>query len=173
MDTLKGKRTNGRKESRKDQLLGIDHIAIAVEDLEEAIRWYTDGLGFELVERRTTRGARTGMISAVVTTPGATLVLIQGTEPTSQVSRFIEKFGPGVQHIAFSVREIDVVMGRIGRVGAAPDTSIIAGSGIRQLFLRRDAGSGVRVELIERRGGTFSDQTVDRLFREFETKNLV
>ena len=37
----------------------IDHVAIAVANLEEAIRWYRDGLGFELVERRTTRGEST------------------------------------------------------------------------------------------------------------------
>ena len=56
---------------------------------------------------------------------------------------------------------------------AAADIDVIEENGIRQVFLRRDPGSGVRIELIERRGGTFNDRSVENLFRAFETKNLV
>ncbi len=162
-----------REEPAAAAALTIDHIAIAVADLEEAIRWYSQGLGFRLIERRTTRGRHTGMISAVLSTPGATIVLIQGTEPESQVCRFIERFGPGVQHIAFSVADMDAAMANIRAAGAGPDIPTIAGPGIRQVFLRRDPASGVRVELVERSGGSFSDDSVARLFGEFESRDLV
>ena len=155
-----------------DCIEGIDHIAVAVPDLEEAIDWYTTKLGFRIIERRMTRGERTEMISAVVVAGGAVVVLIQGSSPESQVSRFIEHFGPGVQHVAFLVRDMDEAMGRLGKAGGTSDTPVLCDTGIRQVFVRREAGSGVRVELIERRGGNFSDTSVERLFRVFEAHDL-
>ena len=86
---------------------GIDHVAIAVPDLETSIEFYSKVLGFELVERRRTEGTATAMVSAVMKAGPLTFVLIQGTSPQSQVSRFIEHYGPGVQHIAISVENIE------------------------------------------------------------------
>jgi methylmalonyl-CoA/ethylmalonyl-CoA epimerase len=156
-----------------DLVIDLDHVAIAVPELNEAIRWYVDGLGFRLIERRATRGASTGMISAVLAAGRAIVVLIQGTSAESQVSRFIDNFGPGVQHIAFAVTDIEQALARIENAGGAADIPMIVEDGIRQVFLRRDPGSGVRVELIERRGGTFSDRSVEQLFRAFEARELV
>lgn len=153
-------------------VIGIDHIAIAVKDLAEGIEWYTKNLGFELVDQRVTRGEFSGMESAVLKLGNAVLVLIQGTDPKSQVSRFIDHFGPGVQHIALSVHDLDEAMQRLESGSGAADTPMIVDAGIRQVFLRRDPGSGVRVELIERRGGDFSDKSVAQLFRAFEVRDL-
>jgi 4-hydroxyphenylpyruvate dioxygenase-like putative hemolysin len=153
-------------------IVGIDHVAVAVSDLEQALRWYTDVLGFRLLERRATRGERTSMISAVVAAGGCVIVLVQGNEPESQVSRFVEKFGAGVQHVAFGVTDLTQAIARVESAGGAADTPVIEDVGIRQVFLRRDPGSGVRVELIERRGGDFSDESVGQLFRAFESRDL-
>ncbi len=153
-------------------VLGVDHVAVAVEDLQAGIDWYVNCLGFRLLETRETRGERTGMISAVLKSGSAIVVLIQGTSPRSQVSRFIQEFGPGVQHIALEVTDMDVAMRQLTSANAASDTHVIQDEGIRQVFLRRDPGSGVRIELIERRGGTFSDKTVEELFRKFEADDL-
>lgn len=159
-------------EGLQDCVTGIDHVAVAVVDLPEAIAWYTQKLGFHLVEERETLGNHTGMLSAVVTAGSAVVVLIQGTSPQSQVSRFIQKFGPGVQHIAFGVRDMDEAVQRVGACGGGLDTPLIVDTGIRQAFLRRDPGSGVRVELIERTGGSFSNETVRQLFLTFEANDL-
>jgi methylmalonyl-CoA/ethylmalonyl-CoA epimerase len=154
-------------------VISIDHIAVAVQDIEEALSWYVDALGFELVERRHTQGESTGMLSAVVRRGQAVVVLIQGTCPRSQVSRFIQHLGPGVQHVALQVTNIDAAMRRAACAGAGAVTHVINGDGIRQVFLRRSSGSGVRIELIEKRkGGTFSDTSVEQLFRKFEEDNL-
>jgi methylmalonyl-CoA/ethylmalonyl-CoA epimerase len=159
--------------ARKHFVLGVDHIAIAVEDLEEAIRWYCECLGFTLLARRTTQGERTGMHSAVLSRASAVIVLIRGTSPSSQVSQFIESFGVGVQHLALAVSDLDLAIKRIEEGGGAVDVGVIEDMGIRQAFLRRDQGSGVRIELIERSGGDFSDRSVEQLFREFEKRDLV
>ncbi len=153
-------------------ITGVDHVAIAVSDLDSAIDWYTANFGFRVIERRLTRGERTAMISAVLQAGNATLVLIQGTTPESQVSRFVHHFGCGVQHLALQVNDLDAAIRRLSENGAIVDTPIISDEGIRQVFLRRDDDSGVRVELIERRGGNFTDQSVGRLFRAFEAKDL-
>lgn len=150
----------------------IDHVAIAVTDLDAAVRWYCDNLGFVEMERRVTHGETTAMISAVVKSGSAVVVLVQGTSPNSQVSRFIEEFGPGVQHLAFSVPSLDSVLERLRGGGAAADIDVVEGEGIRQVFLRRDPGSAVRVELIERNGGQFNDRSISTMFRAFEDRGL-
>jgi catechol 2,3-dioxygenase-like lactoylglutathione lyase family enzyme len=156
----------------QDCITGIDHVAVAVVDLKEAVDWYVNKLGFHLMEERETRGARTTMLSAVVAAGTAIVVLIQGTTPESPVCRFIEKLGPGVQHIAFGVKDMDEAMDRVVASGGATDTPLITDVGIRQAFLRRDPGSAVRVELIERTGGSFSDNTVQDLYLAFEAADL-
>jgi methylmalonyl-CoA epimerase len=156
-----------------DLVLGIDHVAVAVEELDTAIAWYSGCLGFRCVERRTTRGEHSGMEAAVMAAGNALIVLIQGTSPDSQVNRFIEHFGVGVQHLAFAVSDLDEAVRRVVRAGGSVDTDKIEDTGIRQVFLRRDAGSGVRVELIQKLPGkTFTDRSVEQLFRSFEQRDL-
>ena len=150
---------------------GIDHVAIAVRDLEESVRFYTDVLGFELVERRRTEGKQTAMISAVLKAGPITVVLLQGTSPESQVSRFVEHFGPGVQHLAIGVEDLPALAEDLKREGLEFDTSVIRSPGLLQIFSHRDPGSGMMFELIERKGGDFSDQSVQSLFEQLEKKD--
>jgi methylmalonyl-CoA/ethylmalonyl-CoA epimerase len=149
----------------------IDHIAIAVPDLERSIAFFTTILGFELTERRKTEGQTTAMISAVLKAGPLTFVLLQGTSPESQVSRFIEHYGPGVQHIAIAVTDLPAIAEALRRSGLEFDTTVIESPGLRQTFTHRDEGSGVMIELIERLGGDFSDQSVQQLFSQLEKKD--
>jgi methylmalonyl-CoA epimerase len=155
-----------------DLVIEVDHVAIAVEDLDVAIGWYSRGLGLSLVEQRTTKGERTSMKSAVLKAGRTIIVLIQGVESDSQVARFVKNFGPGVQHLALAVRDLDAALAALQAEGGGMETPIIADEGIRQAFLRRDPGSGVRIELIERKGGNFTDRSVEQLFRAFERQGL-
>jgi len=149
----------------------IDHVAIAVRDLEESIRFYTEVLGFELKERRRTEGKQTAMISAVMKAGPITVVLLQGTSPESQVSRFVEHFGPGVQHVAFGVQNLPEMAEELKAAGMEFDTTVISSPGLRQIFSKRDTGSGMMFEFIERMGGDFSDQSVQQLFEQLEKKD--
>lgn len=149
----------------------IDHVAIAVRNLEESIKLYTDVLGFELKERRRTEGKQTAMISAVLKAGEIAVVLLEGTTPESQVSRFVEHFGPGVQHIAIGVQNLPEMAEDLKAAGMEFDTTVIQSPGLRQIFSRRDEGSGMMFEFIERMGGDFSDQSVQSLFEQLEKKN--
>ncbi len=155
-----------------DLILDIDHISIAVESLDAAIQWYEMTLGFTLVERRVTSGEHSGMLSAVMRAGRAIVVLVQGTCPRSQISLLLDKSGPGVSHIAYAVADMDEAVMRITAAGGQFDTPILCGEGIRQIFLQRDPVTGVRIELIERTGGSLSDKNIERLFRTLEEKGL-
>jgi methylmalonyl-CoA/ethylmalonyl-CoA epimerase len=148
----------------------IDHIAIAVKDLEASITFYQTVLGFELHERRRTEGMVTAMISAVMKAGPVTVVLLEGTSPESQVSRYVEHYGPGVQHIAFGVEDLPTMAGELKAAGLEFDTDVIASPGLRQIFSARDPGSGMMYEFIERMGGDFSDDSVKSLFEQLEKK---
>jgi methylmalonyl-CoA/ethylmalonyl-CoA epimerase len=150
---------------------GIDHVAIAVRDLEESIKFYTQVLGFELHERRKTEGKHTAMISAVVKAGAITVVLLQGMGPDSQVSKFVESFGPGVQHLAIAVENLPELAESLKAEGLEFDTTIINSPGLRQIFTHREPGSGMMFELIERMGGDFSDASVQSLFEQLEKKD--
>ncbi len=168
--------TETRTETRPMAMLSkyatsIDHVAIAVRNLEESIRFYTEVAGFELTERRRTEGKQTAMISAVLKAGPITVVLLEGTTPESQVSRFVDHFGPGVQHLAIGVQNLPEMAEELKAAGMEFDTTVISSPGLRQIFSRRDPVSGMMFEFIERMGGDFSDQSVQQLFEQLERKN--
>ncbi len=151
----------------------LDHVAIAVNDLESSIGFYRDVLGFRLTERRETKGNRTAMISAVLEAGPVTFVLVQGTTPESQVSRYIQHYGPGVQHIAIRVENLEETVGELQAEGFEFDTTIINSPGLRQIFTKRDQGSGMMLELIQRvdQDAHFSDEGVQQLFDQLEAND--
>ncbi len=147
----------------------IDHIAIAVSDLDSAVSFYSETLGMSVVEKRETHGRKTGMLSVVLDAGSFTVVLIEGVGESSQVSRYIEKYGPGVQHVAFAVSEIEQVVEKLSEKKVKFSTDLLVGSGLKQIFTTRDSESGMMYEFIERDGEFgFQDQNVDRLFQQLE-----
>lgn len=147
----------------------VDHLAVAVDDLEAAVAFYRDRLGFAEIERRETTGAKTGMLSVVMKAGELKVVLLKGTSPESQVSRYVAEYGPGVQHVAFMVEGIESVVSDLRERGLPFDTDVIRGPGLKQAFSRRDPVSGMMFELIERTGNEgFHDDNVKKLFAALE-----
>jgi methylmalonyl-CoA/ethylmalonyl-CoA epimerase len=147
----------------------IDHIAIAVKDLNQAVIFYSKVLGFTLMGRRTIVGVRTGMISAEMEHNGIKFVLCQGTEPESQVSKLVENFGAGVAHIAFRVNDVERAAQVLRDQGMQFDTTVIRGTGLTQVFSTRDPNSGLSFEFIERRGEMgFREENIQQLFDQLE-----
>jgi 4-hydroxyphenylpyruvate dioxygenase-like putative hemolysin len=153
----------------RPQFRGIDHIAIAVRDLEQGIVFFSETLGFKLVKRREITGRKSGMVSAEMEHNGLKFVLCQGTEPSSQVSRLIEHFGPGVAHIALAVDDVEGVASSLSERGMQFDTTVIRGTGLTQVFSSRDSNSGLSFEFIARvdQGG-FLEENVQELFVQLE-----
>ena len=147
----------------------IDHIALAVVDLEEAIVLFRDMLGFELKQRRHITGRLSGMVSAEMEGNGMSFVLCQGTEPESQVARLVRNFGPGVAHIALEVDDVDEAVDALKSRGMDFDTTVIRGPGLTQAFSSRCLNSGMSFEIIHREGEQgFLDSNVQSLFDQLE-----
>jgi methylmalonyl-CoA epimerase len=81
----------------------IDHVALAVEDLEEAIELYRSIFEMELVHRE--RVEASGFEMAAFRVGESTLELLAPISQDSVVGRFLSKRGPGVHHIAFRVQD--------------------------------------------------------------------
>lgn len=89
-------------------VVGIDHIGIAVDSLDEAIRLYTI-LGLELEGIHVVEDQKVKV--AFFSTGGETRIeLLEASDAESSVAKFIEKNGEGVHHIAFKVRNIEDVL---------------------------------------------------------------
>lgn len=148
----------------------IDHIAIAVADLELALEFFQGALRFELVQRRVVNGAHTLMISAELKYTDINFVLCQGTVPESRVSRLIEHNGPGVAHIALAVDDMAETAHQLGVQGLKFDTTVIKGNGLKQVFSSRDANSGLSFEFIERSPGGqgFQEEDIRDLYAQLE-----
>ncbi len=83
----------------------IEHIGIAVRDLDEAISYYQDKLGLECyaVEEVADQKVKTAFFKV-----GDTKIeLLESTDPEGPIGKFVEKKGPGVHHLAFAVPNVD------------------------------------------------------------------
>jgi chorismate mutase-like protein len=153
--------------------VAIDHVAIAVRDLDAAIAYYGDVLGFELQERRQISGRVSGMDSAVMEAGGVKFVLVQGDSPESNVSRYIEAYGPGVQHVAIEVPDPQEAFDDLRARSCELLTGIIHGPGLDQIFTKREPNSGIQLEIIARaENDGFDPSNVQELFEAMERENV-
>jgi methylmalonyl-CoA/ethylmalonyl-CoA epimerase len=152
-------------------IIGIDHIAVAVPDLQAAVAWATGQLGCKVIEERTTTGKHSGMKSAAVRLGALTLVFVEGTGSDSQVTQFVERHGAGVQHIALRVKDMGQAISALHTMPFS--TPRLDCEPLSQIFSVRDPATGLMLELIERRNyDGFSDQNVQALFDSLEEKDL-
>ncbi|WP_432973926.1 methylmalonyl-CoA epimerase [Dactylosporangium sp. CA-233914] len=134
-------------------LLRIDHVGVAVADLDEAIAHYERVFGMRCVhvEENAEQGVREAMM-ALGTDPGAGRVqLLAPLDPSSTIARFLERSGPGLQQVAFTVGDLDFACAELRSRGARLlyETPRTGTAGSRVNFVHpRDAG-GVLVELVE------------------------
>ena len=86
----------------------VDHVGIAVPDLDAALAWYADTLG--LVATHTETNEEQGVREAMLSAPGDTgtaVQLLAPLRPDSPIGRFIDRNGPGIQQVAYRVDDID------------------------------------------------------------------
>lgn len=130
----------------------IDHIGIAVTDLDAAIALYasTAGTSVTLREKLLDRGIELAFLN----TGGTKLELLMPLQGNTPLARFIEKRGPGIHHICYRVDNIKTEMARLESLGAKlVDTSPRPGaSGTMIAFIEPASFSGVLTELCEYTG---------------------
>jgi methylmalonyl-CoA/ethylmalonyl-CoA epimerase len=129
----------------------IDHVGVAVTDLDAAIAFYRDTYGMTLAHQETNeeQGVREAMMA--VGDSGSHIQLLAPLTPESTIAKFLERSGPGIQQMAYRVTDLDTV------------SAILRERGMRLLFPEprrgtsesrvnfihpKDAG-GVLVELVQ------------------------
>lgn len=131
----------------------LEHIGIAVEDVEAVRRVYADVLGIgpyktETVERE---GVRTHFLATGTSPGGAKLEWLEATSPDSPVARHLERRGEGLHHLAFEVEDLPAHMDRLRALGyrLLGDAPKPGADGKRIIFLHPKETAGVLVELCE------------------------
>ena len=132
----------------------IDHVGIAVPDLDEAIAYYRDTFGFVVthVETNEEQGVREAMLAAAGAPDGATAIqLLAPLNEKSTIAKFIDTRGAGMQQIAYRVDDIDAASAAIRAKGMRllfPEPKHGTANSRTQFIHPKDAG-GVLVELVE------------------------
>lgn len=129
----------------------IDHVAVAVHDVDAAVAFFVDQLGFRVTERRTDEGG--GLDSAVVEAGGVVVVLTGGHHPDGATARHLAEHGPGVQHLAVEVLNASYVRDALAGAGAHLLTEVTVGANrLEQFFTLRDDATGLRLGFVSRTG---------------------
>lgn len=135
-------------------LTRIDHVGVAVHDLDAAIAFYQTTFGLTVVARETNveQGVHEAMLEVADTPVGGSYVqLLQPVGPDSPVGRFLARRGEGVHHIGYGVRSITEALAAIGAVGVRLlDERPRHGSmGAAIAFLHPKDVGGVLTELVQ------------------------
>jgi methylmalonyl-CoA/ethylmalonyl-CoA epimerase len=132
----------------------VDHVGIAVADLDAAIAWYHDHLGMILVHEEVNddQGIREAMISVPGASAGtAQIQLMAPIDDSSTIAKFLDKRGPGIQQMAFRVSDLDSLSERLRAQGVrlVYDAPRRGTAESRINFIHPKDGGGVLIELVE------------------------
>ena len=129
----------------------IDHVGVAVNDLDAAITFYRDTYGMTLVHEETNeeQGVREAMMS--VGTSGSCVQLLAPLTPQSTIAAFLDRSGPGVQQVAYRVVDLDAVSGTLRERGLRLlyDAPRRGTANSRVNFIHPKDAGGILVELVE------------------------
>lgn len=135
-------------------VVAVDHVGLAVPDLDAAIRFHTEVLGLVCVHREVNEDQ--GVVEAMMAAPGAAegaaqVQLLAPLDDSSAIARFLVRSGPGLQQLAYRVTDVDRACAELRARGLrllydhpGPGTR-----GSRINFLHPKDAGGVLVELVE------------------------
>jgi methylmalonyl-CoA/ethylmalonyl-CoA epimerase len=124
----------------------LDHIGIAVHDLESALDAYTKGLGLSCVHRETVESEH--VRTAFLPLGDTHLELLESLSPEGPVGRFLERRGEGIHHLCFEVEDVDAALARCRAHGmTALGEPRMGAQGKRVVFLHPRSANGVLIEL--------------------------
>jgi methylmalonyl-CoA/ethylmalonyl-CoA epimerase len=125
----------------------LDHIGIAVKDLDAALSFYRDALGLEIEppEEVATQKVRAHFIPV----GESALELLEATAPDSPIARYLEKRGPGIHHLTLRVDDIHAALARLKERGVRliDEVPRPGAEGALVAFIHPAAAHGVLVEL--------------------------
>jgi methylmalonyl-CoA/ethylmalonyl-CoA epimerase len=131
----------------------IDHIGVAVEDIDAALALYESSFEMELAHRETVESQ--GVDAVLLDVGDGHVELLRPLGPETAVGKFLARKGPGLHHVAYAVEDIDATLERLAGAGLELIDSE-ARVGIREsrvAFLHPRSTGGVLTEIVEPAGG--------------------
>ncbi|OYO04982.1 methylmalonyl-CoA epimerase [Enemella evansiae] len=137
-----------------DLFVCIDHVGLAVPDLDEAIRFHTETLGWRLLhrERNEEQGVEEAMLGTGAQQPvSAQLQLLAPISESSAIAKFLDRSGAGIQQLAYRVEDVDRVSAVLRERGLRLlyDAPRRGTAGSRINFVHPKDTGGVLLELVE------------------------
>jgi methylmalonyl-CoA/ethylmalonyl-CoA epimerase len=131
------------------KLLNLDHVAIAVHDLDAALEGYRTRYGVEPLHREVVE--QQGVEEAMIPVGGSFVQLLQPLSPDTPVGRFLETHGEGLHHVAYAVVDIESALAHLAEQGARliDAEPRIGGRGARIAFVHPRDLAGTLIELVE------------------------
>ena len=134
-----------------DLFTAIDHVGVAVRDLDAAIAFYRDTYGMSLLHEEVNQeqGVREAMMG--VGASGSCIQLLAPISPESTIAKFLDRSGPGIQQMAYRVKDIDAVSTTLRERGMRLlfDAPRRGTAGSRMNFIHPKDAGGILVELVE------------------------
>jgi methylmalonyl-CoA epimerase len=131
----------------------LDHIGIAIRDLQAALAFYHDALGLEIdpPEEVASQQVRVHFVPV----GAVTLELLEATSDASPIARYLDKRGPGLHHITLRVDDIHDALARLAARGARliDEQPRPGAGGSLVAFVHPSSAHGVLVELVQREAG--------------------
>ncbi len=131
-------------------LTRIDHIGIAVQNIQEALTLYQDALGVKLERVESEEGGRTDV--AFLPVGGSDVELVEPKDTDSGLAKYLAKRGEGIHHICFEVDDIDEALARLKAHGAQliDETPRTNARGQKYAFVHPKSTHGVLIELYQK-----------------------
>lgn len=131
------------------KLINLDHVAIAVNDLDRAIAEYRTRYGVEPVHRETVQSQ--GVEEAMIPVGGSFVQLLMPLSADTPVGRFLQSKGEGLHHVAYAVVDIEAALDHLRSQGARliDDHPRVGGRGARIAFVHPKDLAGTLIELVE------------------------
>lgn len=129
----------------------VDHVGIAVSNLDEAVKLYKDVLGLELHGVEVVEEQKVKV--AFLPVGDTEVELLESTSPEGPIARYIEAKGQGIQHIAFQVDNIETALEEMKSKGIRliDEKPRYGAGGAKIAFLHPKSTNGVLIELCERK----------------------
>ena len=135
--------------SKTPLLTEIDHIAIAVHNLDEAVSFYEEAFGATVAHREIVE--RDGVEEALLKVADSYIQLTAATRPDSPIAKFLDKRGPGLHHVGYRVDSCEQALKSMVAAGATPiDAAPRRGSrNTTVAFIHPKGAFGTLIELVE------------------------
>jgi methylmalonyl-CoA/ethylmalonyl-CoA epimerase len=134
-----------------DLFTAIDHVGVAVPDLDEAVAFYASTYGMRMLHEETNeeQGVREAMMA--VGDSGSCIQLLAPLTPDSTIAKFLDRSGPGIQQLAYRVTDLDAVSETLRARGLRLlyDEPRRGTSSSRVNFIHPKDAGGILVELVE------------------------